>query len=238
MSRPCTPGEGAITEAVWWQEFAERKIRSTECLLAECGGTYGDVILILTAIVSAAAAQCWPGKGIDKKRFIELVVRGAPETTVISIPRLMAWLTESGEERIQQLLEELEPSQEVFDGRILLADDVDMREERVVEALGDQLHLSRIRSFSYAAMIYEDLRCSYTHEYKIGSNADTIQMSSSRQPVVSYVNCIHERYPYIHFNLNWLAGVVRASVAEAGKNTGNPSTQPIVWWIDGVGFPV
>ncbi len=56
------------------------------------GASYADVVLIITAILSACASLRWPGRGIDKKRFIELLVLHSPEdfhTSWVSIPALI-----------------------------------------------------------------------------------------------------------------------------------------------------
>lgn len=37
----------------------------------ECGGYYGDAMLILSAVLSGLAADLWPGKGKDRRRFAE-----------------------------------------------------------------------------------------------------------------------------------------------------------------------
>src|SRR5215211_6782357 len=57
----------------------------------ECGGFYGDAILILSAILSGLAADLWPGKGKDRKRFVELwATHARPDLNpnLISVPLL------------------------------------------------------------------------------------------------------------------------------------------------------
>jgi hypothetical protein len=36
-----------------------------------CGGSYGDAMLVLSALLSGRAADLWPGKGKDRRRFVE-----------------------------------------------------------------------------------------------------------------------------------------------------------------------
>ena len=35
---------------------------------------YADLVLILTAVLSACSARRWPGRGIDRNRFVELLI--------------------------------------------------------------------------------------------------------------------------------------------------------------------
>ena len=64
----------------------------------ECGGSYSEAILILCSTLSTLAAEIWPGKGIDRKRFVELLTEYAPphlHTTRISVPFLTKHLRAS-----------------------------------------------------------------------------------------------------------------------------------------------
>jgi len=44
----------------------------------QCGGSYGEAVIILCAALSAVAADVWPGKGIDRVRFVQLLKDFAP----------------------------------------------------------------------------------------------------------------------------------------------------------------
>ena len=58
----------------WRTDWVTKK-RDTALRLAngECGGSYGEAMLILCTILSALAAEVWPGTQIDKRRFVELL---------------------------------------------------------------------------------------------------------------------------------------------------------------------
>lgn len=214
----------------WWLKFADRKIASSEKLFNECGGSYGDVILILTAVISTMAAERWPEKGFDRKRFIELLIDFAPETRTISVPRLCNHLL--SHDLVAQ-------AKQIWDypennSQILLGPDIDIGERKIANSLTTPISLKTIRRYSYASLLYNDLRCSYSHEYEIGDNADVLKMTRSTKQCISYVNVYEEPFPFIHFDLNWLANVVRkcASVM-VEKQPDQVSEIPSEWWIEG-----
>ena len=65
----------------------------------ECGGSYGDAMLILSALLSGRAADLWPGEGKDRRRFVEIwSTRPNPELNpnLISVPLLLDALEEEG----------------------------------------------------------------------------------------------------------------------------------------------
>jgi len=217
----------------WWLEFTERKIVSSEKLLNECGGSYGDVILILTGVISTMAAERWSGRGFDRNRFIELLTDFAPETGVISVPRLCNHLVSCElSAQAKQIWDY--PENEFEMGRILLGPDIDVNEENIADDLASSISLKVIRKYSYASLLYSDLRCSYSHEYKIGSNAEVHKMTRSTKQCISYVNFHGEPFPLIHFDLNWLANVIRKCASRmVDWQSDQLSDIPSEWWIDG-----
>src|ERR687889_761799 len=67
----------------------------------ECGGSYGDAMLILSALLSGQAADMWPGTGKDRRRFIEVwSTLAAPDLNpnLVSVPLLLADLKRDGEQ--------------------------------------------------------------------------------------------------------------------------------------------
>ncbi|MBF0527361.1 MAG: hypothetical protein HQK56_19945 [Deltaproteobacteria bacterium] len=76
----------------WRTEWAQRKNEIALKLNArECGGSYGDAAIILSATLSALAAEVWPGDYIDRVRFVQLLKDFAPDylnVTRVSIPLL------------------------------------------------------------------------------------------------------------------------------------------------------
>lgn len=78
------------------RQFLEGRVRLVQQLLVDGPEVdYADLMLILTAVLSACAAVRWPtrkGERIDKRRFVELLVSAsAPgaRTGYISLPALL-----------------------------------------------------------------------------------------------------------------------------------------------------
>jgi hypothetical protein len=96
-----------------------------------------------------------------------------------------------------------------------------------------------IRKFSYACLLYEEVRSAYAHEYKPGAKADSWPMTMSEGQSVSYVNRllaagVPETGRLIHFHIAWLAklAVDIARNIDTHRTT-LPRQIPASWWIDG-----
>ena len=78
----------------------------------ECGGSYGDAMLILSALLSGQAADLWPGKGKDRHRFVEAwSTLSAPDLTpnLVSVPLLLAGLKAEGEQELVEKVRRTNP---------------------------------------------------------------------------------------------------------------------------------
>src|SRR5512138_640924 len=73
-------------------DFVERKIVVAQALdRGECGGSYAEACIIMASVISGIASDLWPGKGLDRKRFVELWARYADPAlspNLISVPLL------------------------------------------------------------------------------------------------------------------------------------------------------
>src|SRR6266513_293678 len=61
----------------------------------ECGGSYGEAIIILCATISAMAAEVWPGQNIDRRRFVQFLIEFSnqpPFVATVSTPLLVGHL--------------------------------------------------------------------------------------------------------------------------------------------------
>ncbi len=233
------------------RERIARPVRIAQELAAGAlGGTYTEAVLLLTALLSAIAAEAWPGTGVDRMRFIELLVRHTPsalEATKISLPLLIRDCHVEGQHDTAKKLEGLRPR--LFgpgqDSRVLTGEEVDVFEDDVVAASG--LDLRRVRETSYAAVLYKRVRCGVAHQYSLDRDATAWPMAS-KSAAISYSNLLeldHTREPsephdlgrrlgtvrrQIHFGVDWLAELVFATFESTGLNQ---LPTPATWWAGG-----
>ena len=141
------------------KHFLKGRLEVARILAEEVpAATYADSVLIVTAVLSACASVRWPGRKIDRKRFIELLVSHSAEdfrTSWVSVPALVN----------RKLVPESDtPYGSPFSTRIFRDDEIDLSLDgaraRYPSVAGKEL-----RKHSYASLIYEWLRCGYVHEY-------------------------------------------------------------------------
>lgn len=191
------------------------------------------------------AAELWPGEGRDRKRFIELLIQfgpASPSLATVSVPLLVEHLLSTPisitvGETLQQRAKLTEKS------LVITGEDVDRPSEELL-SLVPALETKMLRQHSYACLLYEELRCSYVHEYRPGVRGDSWPMTT-RPSAVSYVNklesvidldgnVIHRSTRLIHFHIRWLvelATSIAKRIDDLRLVTGRPV--PKEWWIDG-----
>jgi hypothetical protein len=202
-------------------------------------GGYAEAAILICAALSALAAEVWPGRGIDRVRFIELLVRFAPDASVptrISIPLLVRDLSLAGSDvSAKQLGNEFLNFGET---RVVIGSETDKPESEVL-AISPTVPLKLVRQFSYACLLYQDVRSAYAHEYQPGARADSWPMTMSRSEAVSYVNRLvgpgeAATVRLIHFHIAWWAelaiGIAKSIDAQSRAV---PRSPPLNWWIDG-----
>ena len=147
----------------WTQEKTEiaRKLDA-----GQCGGSYSEAVIILCAVLSTLATEVWRGRGIDRVRFVELLISFSPPhlaATRISIPLLVGYL------RANRRIDESEAIRGVFlnydSSRILTGDDVDKPETEILSVC-QELSLKELREHSYANLLYGKIRSAYAHTYR------------------------------------------------------------------------
>jgi hypothetical protein len=217
------------------RDWAQRKAAiATALVQGECGGGYGEAVLVLCTAISAIAAEVWPGDRIDRRRFIELLVRYSRsqiEVQTVSVPLLLGRLRETNalaEERtIRKAFADFVPS------RVLTGRDVD-RSEADILGVCSALSVALLREFSYANLLYQRVRSALTHEYRTGQKAVSFPMTGDDSVGVSYYNWIHDVDRHIYFHVPWLAeltvGAGETADTEASKF---PLPHPPAWWIEG-----
>ena len=222
----------------WRQYWVAEKCRVAERLSSgEAGGGYAEASILVCAVLSALAAELWVGRNIDRARFTEMLVRhgaSANECRRVSIPLLVQYL-----EANSSVLEAQE-IRHAFSlpnsARVVTGPDVDQLEQDVFSVC-PQLELKVLRGFSYASVLYSEIRSSYAHEYKPGEFADSWPMTTLAYQNVSYINRMDDSSimrRLVHFHIEWLVQLANelASVVDMQADV-LPLSKPAVWWIDG-----
>lgn len=225
-----------------YSTFVTKKIDVALTLSAGgCGGGYTEAAIILAALSSGIAADIWPGEGIDRKRFVELWARYSDQqlgSLKISVPLFVQHLRKTGNVADALKLEAARP--EMFgpghSTRILIGPEVDMTENEILQ-LGLGVSLQAMRAFSYPALFYKHVRCGLMHEFHLTEEA-TWNPMTTRAAGISYSNRGDTAAPFatkrlIHFEVGWLANVLRSIVSHFGNDGPATATAPAVWWIEG-----
>lgn len=217
-------------------EWVERKVGIARRLDGgKCGAGYAEAVMVLCAAISALAAEPWPGKNKDRARFVEILVQYSPhglDVTRLSLPLLVGGLAQSQSKNEAVVLEDKFLR---FDrSRIVTGEEVDHSESEVL-SLCPALTTRFLRQFSYASILYEEVRSACVHQYSTGERADPWSMTSQTGASISYVNWVNDPHRHIHFHLEWVARVaieVASSIDLASPSV--PSSDPNAWWIHGI----
>ncbi len=223
-----------------FKNFILRRINVAQQLCCgKCNGTYDEAMIILCSVISAFASALWPGEGIDKKRFVELLIRFIDpvyDMGRISLPLMHRTFSAQGSNSQAQALERSFPVLANWRSEVLKGDAIDQPEAAVCNALPG-VSLRCIREYSYANLFYKQVRCSYVHEYKVGSLATSFK-STSTHGTVSYTNRLGRESKqltrFIHFDLPWVVKVVLLLTDRTEPIIDRDQTLPTpeVWWIE------
>ena len=191
-----------------------------------------EAISLLTMILNAIASYIWPGENIDRKRFIETCIKypkvhyGAD---LISVPILYKNICEPEKNILENKFPFAFSGYEgIPDTMVLCGADIDMYEDDLKD-LGI-LH-ENIRKYSYANLLYTELRCGFAHKYSMGKQACKYPMAKKSQSV-SYVNEIKGRK--IHFHYNWMETICSSLIDYFyGIGEIRELNRPKKWWIEG-----
>jgi hypothetical protein len=185
---------------------------------------YADLVLIITAVLSACASRRWKGKGIDKKRFIELLINHSPEdfhTSWVSVPAL---LNEGLIRKDQTPYGKPGHDIEVFrDGEIDMS--IEDARKRYPE-----VPCKKLKKFCYASLIYEWLRCGYSHEYWAHENITHVP-ATRRNARVSYIarGTNNGTRIMVSFHPDYLIKLAEHHVSILPCSS---SELPCCWWIE------
>lgn len=229
-----------MAEQSWRVEWVQRKCDiATRLHSGEAGGGYAESVIIICAVLSALAAEMWTGRNIDRVRFLELLALHGSDShslKAISVPLLARHLT------IKQRYAEARTMQSTFvdfqDTRVLTGSDVDKSEGEILK-ICPHLELKLIRSFSYASLIYGEIRSPHVHEYSTGMQSGYHPMTMKEKPQVSYINRLvdqSEIVRMVHFHFEWLAQITieaAAAIDRIARVNALPLAHPAKWWAEG-----
>lgn len=225
----------------WRRDWVTEKCEIAIALArGEARGSYSEAAILVCAALSALAAEVWPGRKIDRARFIELLVRFGPTPNIpitISVPLLVRHFELTSSESSAKLLRNTFLPFSAT--RVVAGSEVDKSEDEVL-FICPNLSAKDIRKVSYACLLYEEVRSAYAHEYKPGTKADSWPMTMANGQSVSYVNrllaaAIPETDRHIHFHIDWLAKLAVDIAIDIDTHRATlPWQVPANWWIDGV----
>ncbi len=218
----------------WVNEKCQVAIRLSQ---GEAGGSYAEAVIVVCAAISALAAEVWNGTGIDKVRFVELLVQLGSQSEIcstISTPLLVEHLRNTSREAEAKSL--CNAFSLPASARVLTGPDVDKSEKKILD-ICPQLDYEELRRFSYASLLYDEIRSSYAHEYRPGQRADSWPMTALPNQIVSYINRLsddHTMRRLIHFHLEWLTSIpIELARIIDSMAPELPHPKPSMWWARG-----
>lgn len=226
-------------------EFVNRKLKVASALAqGQCGGSYTDACILLASVVSALAADLWPGRGKDERRFVECWNKYSDPIVNpqrVSVPLLVRALRKRNQNEAAEAVVAARPSAFApgHETKVLVGDDVDMNETEVLQVC-PALAPAEIRRYSYGAVFYRHVRSALVHEYQLGSRASSVAMATDDDGV-SYTNRLSlsstsssSVVRQIHYPITWLESVVESIGTQVGSsNTSKPLPEPSKWWLHG-----
>ncbi len=223
-----------------FREFFQSKIDLGWLIIRELGSdAEDDAEIILCCAVSGLAALLWPGPGIDRQRFIQLLIDfSQPSANLkrISIPVLTSQLRDRGDiSSAINLKAKFYPGHpsEFIDPKIVDQD------ELAVSSFLNSLDLKTIRRASYAGIIYTDLRCALVHEFALSQNMTRLNLFDiHNEPSYLHMDyedgrsrmLLHLPFGYI---TNTLTQITEGLFAYWEKSTALEKSRPPSWWVDG-----
>ena len=231
-----------------WQgiylEWVQGRLDLARNLANQRGYSVADAGVILGALISALSSDFLirPSENGDKKRFIQLLVDDrvvGPNQLFrkISLPSLLSkYRDDNNFSCIKEMVGQQFEKGDGLHGSLassIIASDVDTLSDDEV-ARRTSLSLLNIRRHSYAHIFYENVRCSYLHEYRSGNVAFLVLgTDGSSSDVASYTTEME-----LCFSLTECENIVKAIAEKLANNVedGANSVQfeaPTHFWIDG-----
>lgn len=187
--------------------------------------THQDLELILTAVISSCAACRWPGKGFDRKRFVQSLIQ-------FGSPALRLDYVSTGALLEMGVISDKDTPWGKFgqEYRIFTGEEIDRPIPEMAKHY-PSVPMQALKNASYANRIYEWLRCGYAHIYWAGGNTTHVAPSES----AAQISYIGRRMPdgslirIASFNLDYLITVAQEQVSTLPKSK---LAEPDHWWLD------
>ena len=205
----------------------------------QCGGSYGDAMLILSAILSGLVADLWPGEGKDRKRFVEIWATYSRQNlnpNLISVPLLLGFLEKQGDadlvEKVRNTNPQAFPPWKIDDVTVT-GQQVDKTEDELIHLDPTKLTSKKLREFSYGNVFYRHVRSGYTHEYHTTDFASSVPRAGESAPV-TYRNYLRPPQRRIYFDVTWVVEIVESVLPPViASSHKQPLPDPTTWWVDG-----
>lgn len=243
-----------------YREWVERRCHVAKELLGRRNEGVADAAVILSALISALAADSFPKakKVGDAQRFVQLLVDPhiLPDSpfmhiSLVSLSNDAGSLSESEhasvKDALREYLKEL-PVPENGDPSWIDAGSVDTLCASSVDDIlraaikSKQRRIKLIRRNSYAHLLYKDLRCSYLHEYRSGERVALAPGSGSQ--MASYRTEGGTTHAWLFFNADqiidqWIPQIAEG-LASHIKSQNKPNQfasidipSPATYWLCG-----
>ena len=223
-----------------FREFFQSKIELGRLVVQGMGSqAEPDAEIILCCALSGLAAFLWPGPGIDRQRFIQLLIdfsQPSANLRLISLPVLASQLRDQGD-----VSSAINLKAKFFPGHPteFLDPNVVDQDEAIVSSFLNSLDLKTIRRASYASIIYTDLRCALVHEYSLSPNMTSFNLFDIHN-APSYLHMNFEdgqTRMLLHLPFGYLADALN-NITEALFTYWSTSSllekpPPLSWWVDG-----
>lgn len=224
-----------ISNNAWLLEWSNAKVKLALRLnKGECDGSYAEAIIILCSVLSGISADVWPGRNIDRKRFVELLIKYTSTSLncdKVSIPLLVGALRDTGNTLLaDQVKKELLP---VSDTRVITSDDVDKTILELI-SLYPNIEVTVLKENTYANILYREIRSGFVHEYRPGKRSESKAIGAARNNnSISYFNMARKLDRLIFFNVSWLSKLVE----EVAESLSKSNPMPVFnnynnWWLD------
>ena len=192
-----------------------------EMMESEIDVHYADLALILCSVISACSAIRWPGRGIDRCRYVELLACHSPtdaHASWVSVPALID----------RELVAEGDTPYKGNETRIFRDEEIDL-EIAAAQRQYPCVTMRNLKRCSYANLIYEWLRCGYAHGYWHNENVTHVP-ASRHDARISYIgrSIGNGTRRMVAFHIDYLIGLAEH---HATNLVDSPQAHPATWWL-------